>query len=145
MKKFFQQKNKAFTLIETLVAISIFTMSILGLMSVLSSGIASTNYAKQKIIASYLAQEGIEYVRNMRDNLVLFDPISPQNGWNAFLSANKSYPISGSDFPGFGRTISTTAVAGTTDEIKISSTVSWTQGSGVRSVTFSENLYNWIE
>jgi Tfp pilus assembly protein PilV len=145
MKKIFKQKNKGFTLVETLVAISIFTMSILGLMSVLASGIADTNYAKQKIVASYLAQEGIEYVRNMRDNLVLFDAVSPQNGWTAFRSANKNYPISGSDFSGFSRTMSTTAVAGTTDEIKISSTVSWNQGSGVRSVTFSENLYNWIE
>ena len=68
MKIHSQQKNKAFTLIETLVAISIFTMSILGLLSVLASGISNTNYAKQKVAATYLAQEGIEYVRNLRDS-----------------------------------------------------------------------------
>ena len=75
MKKFFQQKNKGlacrsmaegFTLVETLVAISIFTMSILALLVILTQGIANTNYAKHKITASYLAQEGIEYARNVR-------------------------------------------------------------------------------
>ena len=98
MKKLFKQKNKAFTrtpkfgvtpkgggftLVETLVAISIFTMSILGLITVLASGIADTNYAKRKIIATYLAQEGIEYVRNMRDTYVLYSA-NPTTGWTAF-------------------------------------------------------------
>ena len=31
------------------------------------------------------------------------------------------------------------------DEVKVSSTVSWLQVSGTKSVTLSENLYNWIE
>ncbi len=74
--------SKGFSLVETLVAVSIFTVSILGLMSVLSSGISNTTYAKQKIIASYLAQEGIEYLRNMRDTYVLYSP--GQAGWNDF-------------------------------------------------------------
>lgn len=74
MDKYITQKNskKGFTLIETLIAIAIFTMSILALMSVLGSGIADTNYAKQKMIASYLAEEGIESVRNVRDNYLLY-------------------------------------------------------------------------
>lgn len=75
MNKFFKQKNNrknGFTLVETLVAIAIFTMSIVALMSVLGSGIADTSYAKQKMIASYLAQEGIESVRNVRDNYLLY-------------------------------------------------------------------------
>ena len=61
-----------FTLVEMLVAISIFSVSILGLMSVLASGIAGANFAKQKVTATYLAQEGIEYLRNKRDNYMLF-------------------------------------------------------------------------
>ncbi len=75
--------NKAFTLVETLVAISIFSMSLLGLMSILASGITSTTYAKQKTVASYLAQEGIEYVRNMRDTSVLYSATG-QIGWDSF-------------------------------------------------------------
>lgn len=69
---------------ETLVAISIFSMSILGLMSVLAQGISNINYAKQRMVAEYLAQEGIEYVRNMRDTYTLYDAVSGQEGWNDF-------------------------------------------------------------
>jgi len=64
------------------VAISIFTVSILGMMSVLASGVSSTSYARQKILAGYLAQEGIEYVRNMRDTYMLY-PLGA-NDWDGF-------------------------------------------------------------
>jgi len=77
------QKNKGFTLVETLIAIAIFSMSIIALMSVLATGIADTSYAKNKIIASYLAEEGIEYIRNMRDTYITYSP-TPVQGWNNF-------------------------------------------------------------
>ena len=38
----------------------------------MATGITNTDYAKNKIIAAYLAQEGIEYIRNMRDTYVLY-------------------------------------------------------------------------
>lgn len=82
--KKFRRINWGFTLIETLVAVSIFTMSILALLAVLTKSITNTNYAKTKIIASYLAQEGVEYIRNMRDTFVLYDVVDSQTGWNAF-------------------------------------------------------------
>ena len=152
MKKLFKQKNKAFTrtpklgvtpkgggftLVETLVAISIFSVSILGIMSVLASGISHANYAKQKMIALYLAQEGIEYARNIRDTKVLF---SVNNGWGEFRDTPIPPPLAPSD-TGFTRTIQKNVI--TPDEIKIVSKVEWTQGSGLKSVTFSENLFNW--
>ena len=197
MIKFFKQKNKqnkaftrtlkrkhlvyGFTLVETLVAISIFTISILAIMSVLGKGMSDTNYAKKQMTATYLAQEGIEYIRNMRDTFVLSNTNSA-NGWNDFLNkisscslgivcgfnSTVSYIDPGSIFlctdmslcklylengnysinstgtdSGFIRTISLVAISN--DEIKINSTVSWQQGSGNYNVSFSENLYNWIE
>ena len=156
MTKSLRQKNKnssGFTLVETLVAIAIFTTSILALMVVLTSGISNINYAKKKMTATYLAQEGIEYVRNMRDTSVLSNSTS-QEGWESFKTdlisslASESpsgiYPV-GSDFSAdFKRTIEANESFGD-NEIKISSTVSWTQGSGNYNITFSENLFNWIE
>jgi type II secretory pathway pseudopilin PulG len=136
-----------FTLVETLVSISIFTMSILGLMSVLASGISDSNYAKQKMTAEYLAQEGIEYVRNIRDTNVLYNTSGAQVGWTDFtnLSNTNITPPNPSD-SSFSRTIIKTPAPGTvTDEVKITSTVTWNQGSIPKSVILSENLFNWIE
>ncbi len=76
-------KNRGFTLVETLVAISIFTTSILAMLVLLSQSISNTGYAKRKVIATYLAQEGIEYMRNMRDTFVLYNSTS-QFGWDQF-------------------------------------------------------------
>jgi len=88
MIKFFKQNNKksGFTLVETLIAISIFSVSIVALFSVLAQGISNTNYAKKKIIAGYLAQEGIEYIRNMRDSYVLYSVTTGKN-WAQFKFA----------------------------------------------------------
>ncbi|MFA5840701.1 MAG: prepilin-type N-terminal cleavage/methylation domain-containing protein [Candidatus Paceibacterota bacterium] len=147
MKKFLKKhnkKNKGFTLVETLVSISIFTMSILGLLFVLSNGISDTGYAKKKLAASYLAQEGIEYVRNQRDNAVLYNATSPQAGWDSFKTPRAiSLPVSSSDFTGFTRDITIAGVS--VDEVKVTSTVTWTQGSGSFNIVFTEELYNWVE
>ena len=57
MFRYIKQKNKndwnkGFTLVETLVAISIFTMSVLSLLVILGQGIANSEYAKQLIRSS---------------------------------------------------------------------------------------------
>ena len=87
MRIFFEkinEKDRGFTLVETLVATSILSVAILSMLVVLSKNITNTNYAKRKIIASYLAQEGVEYLRNMRDTYVLYNATSSQVGWDAF-------------------------------------------------------------
>lgn len=78
--------NTGFTLIETLVAVSIFAGSILALVAVLSNNLADTQYAKKKVIATYLAQEGVEYIRNIRDTYVLYEASEGQ-GWIDFQTA----------------------------------------------------------
>lgn len=58
---------RGFTLVETLVAIFILSMSITSAMTVASSGLRATFYAKDRIAAYFLAQEAIEIVKNKRD------------------------------------------------------------------------------
>jgi Tfp pilus assembly protein PilV len=148
-----KKQNSGFTLVETLIALLIFTMSMLALMSVLGSGISDTGYAKQKMAAGYLAQEGIECVRNMRDTSVLYNAGGAQDGWNEFkdvfssiiTSDNDICPITNPDFASFSRVISADTASFGADEIKVFSTVSWEQGSGTYNIVFSENLYNWVE
>jgi len=144
-------KRKGFTLVETLVAIAIFTVSILAVMAVLANSISDTNYAKKKMTAAYLAQEGIEYVRNKRDTSILSSS-SSQDGWddfkNHFLSGTAGgifYPVDPNFSSDFERIISADIITFGDDEVKITSKVKWTQGSGTYDITFSENLYNWVE
>jgi prepilin-type N-terminal cleavage/methylation domain-containing protein len=145
MIQFSKQKNKGFTLVETLIAISIFSMSIVTMMSVLGTGISDTNYAKTKIIATYLAQEGIEHARNIRDNYVLYASINPSRTWDTFkTTADISYPITDSDFSIFHRAVQMIPSTNT-NEVIIYSTVTWTQKSVDHSIVFSENLFNWVE
>jgi len=194
MKLFFRKVNKlnsGFTLVETLVAISIFAFSLMALMVVLGKGIADTDYAKAKNTSAYLAQEGIEYVRNMRDTFAIYDS-SPAQGWTDFsakltaggcfgangcyinadaifntpeptppatnivftscgstctqllydASSGKYNYLSGTS-SGFSRKIKVSQVSA--DQIRISSTVYWVQGTNTYNITFSDDLYNWIQ
>jgi len=196
MKKFYTKENKnerGFTLIETLVATSIFATSILALLVVLSQGIANTGYAKKKIIAGYLGQEGIEYIRNLRDTYVLYSATS-QAGWDSFntkLTSSTCQAVNGCYFDdrnvlftdnstpmtdllltacpssscpaatllydattgkynyvsgtnsGYNRKMRISQISA--NETKVFSTISWTQGSGNYSISFSESLFNWVE
>ena len=60
--------NKGFTIVETLVAITILMIAIAGPLVVASKGLFGANISKDQMIASYLAQETMEVVKNIRDN-----------------------------------------------------------------------------
>ena len=59
---------KGFTLIETMVAVTILAFAVAGPLFTASRVVVSAQTARDQLTASYLAQEGIEYVRAMRDN-----------------------------------------------------------------------------
>ncbi len=63
--------TKGFTLVETMVAITILTLAVAGSLFAASSAFVAATIARDQLTASYLAQEGIEYVRMMRDNAYL--------------------------------------------------------------------------
>ncbi|KND50366.1 MAG: putative Type IV pilus pilin [Parcubacteria bacterium C7867-007] len=62
-----------FTLVETLVAIAILTISIAGPYYSIYKAVQTTYIARDKLIATSLAQEGAEYVRNVRDSNFLYN------------------------------------------------------------------------
>jgi len=63
--------EKAFTLIEALVGISIILIAVVGPLSVTMKGINSIVQNKNRIIASYLAEEMVEELRNYRDTFYM--------------------------------------------------------------------------
>jgi prepilin-type N-terminal cleavage/methylation domain-containing protein len=76
------KNNKGFTLIETLVSLLIFSVSIVALISITADGVADTNFAKKKQGAYLLAQEGVELVRFYRDTSQRFGP----DTWEDFVA-----------------------------------------------------------
>lgn len=66
MKKF--HAHKGFTLVETLVAVAILVVAVTGALGAAATGISSGTFSKDQTIAFYLAQEGVEQIRNMRDD-----------------------------------------------------------------------------
>lgn len=68
MKK--KLNSAGFTLLETIVAISILTIAVAGPMTLASRSIGSVSESKNGMISFYLAQESMEYIRNKRDNNV---------------------------------------------------------------------------
>ncbi len=147
-----KQKNRkniratGFTLVETLVGLLIFTVAVVALMSVLGSGISTTTYAKQKLAAQFLAQEGIECVRNRRDTEVLSSPSGGQAGWTAFttlIAPPNAICTTISGVTGFTREIWSQSTS-FPNEIQVFSKIT-SQGARPYTVTFSEHLFNWIE
>ncbi len=62
--------SHGFTLVETLIAIAVLMISIAGPLVIATKGLTSALYSKDQMIASFLAQESMEVIKNTRDNNV---------------------------------------------------------------------------
>ncbi len=81
------QITRGFTLIETLVAIGILVLAVTGAFSAAQMGITTSTYSKNQVIAFYLAQDGVEFIRNLRDNNGL-----REQAWLTGISSDSSDP-----------------------------------------------------
>jgi len=74
---------RAFTLVETLVAVAILTIAMVGPYTVAKHSIDAADIARDELAASNLAQEGLEYVRSVRDGNYLYNISNPgsQRSW----------------------------------------------------------------
>lgn len=158
-----------FTLIETLFAVLLFTTSLVALMAVAGRGIASNTTAREDLVARYLALEGLEAVRNIRDT----NYISTTNAWDLGLTSCSNGcdidylpepvmdagldsqplfvdietgvyghdPSLGTITP-FYRSIEIDSSSGP-DELKVVSRVEWQSKSVQRSVEYVDYLKKW--
>ena len=164
--------QKGFSMIELVAAIAILSVGILGLYGVFYS-LANIAYTYPlRLTADYLAQEGIEIAKNIRDNNVL-----SQVSWSAGLVnceagcqadyktgtaaegvANALSPYSDSSFlklnadgfysydagttTTFKRKITVTQPGGA-DEMRVDVQVNWSFKGQNFSIQNTEYLYNW--
>ncbi len=88
-----KQKNKGFTILETLVAITIILIAITGPLDIIAHSLKASYYSRDEVTAFYLAQEAIEYARNQRDDNELALGTSV-DGW---LSGVTNDSVTGAD------------------------------------------------
>lgn len=77
MKK--RETQSGFTLVEAMVAITILSLAVTGPMIIAQKGIRSAIYARDQITSFYLAQEAVEFIRNVRDSNRIYLP--PGENW----------------------------------------------------------------
>ena len=80
--------KRGFTIVETLVAITVLMIAIVGPLTVANSALTAALNAKNQMIAINLAQETMEYVKNVKDNNVSAgnDWLQGSNGSNNDIS-----------------------------------------------------------
>lgn len=82
---------RGFTLVETLVAVLLLSVAIVGPLTIASKGLTATLVAKDQFTGFFLAQDAMEYVRFLRDSSCLASPSGgsgcPSNVWLSALSA----------------------------------------------------------
>lgn len=79
--KKYSRGDRGFTIIETLVAVAVLMIAVAGPLVVATKGLRSAQISKNQMVASYLAQETLEVVRNHKDSYIA------TNGTTGWLDA----------------------------------------------------------
>ena len=81
MKQQLLTHQSGFTLVETLVAILILSMTIGAVLALAAGGYFGVRYARNDIVATNLLQESLEYVRNTRDTAQQQQSVTTFDEW----------------------------------------------------------------
>lgn len=160
---------RAFTLLETLVAVSVLILALVGPFVIAQQSLKSAYYARDQVTAFYLAQEGVEFVRVIRDNNYLAG-----TPWLSGIDICVAVPCT-VDFPNF--TYATCPISGcpplllsatgklynhasgtatpftreirliqgvNPDSMVVAVTVRWTSAGVSRVFTLKETLFDWL-
>jgi len=157
-----KNKKNGFTIIEAIVAIFILTVGIIACSILADQVFRSASTAKDRLIAVNLAQEGIEVIRNIRDNSWLaLDPTwkddLPAGDWKVSydsagvtayvddeclkVDADGFYNYSFGTDTTFQRKIIISHISDS--EMKVEAIVYWVTRGTSKSINIVEYLYDW--
>ncbi len=91
----FKNKEKAFTFIELLVALIVLAVGVLSVIAVSAKSYTSISLQRNKLIATNLAREGIEYVRYIRNQNWLYTGQSDCDGNSTITTCDGESPNPG--------------------------------------------------
>lgn len=85
-KNAYKNKSRGFTILETLVAISILVLALTAPLVIVAQALRSSYYARDQVTAYFLAQEVIEFLRNKRDNAGLQSSMTAEEWTDTFFA-----------------------------------------------------------
>jgi hypothetical protein len=154
-------------MIESIVAISVVLVGLLGIVSLLIRSIGINRDVASRLVATHLAAEGIEIVRSLVDkNAADIGRGVPGVVWNTGISPNALVDYDSDGFSdcagtalfisggmyncnevgtemGFSRTVSVVDEVSSSDRVIVMSRVDWTDRSGDHVVTIRDIFYDW--
>ena len=147
------KNNKGFTLLEAILAVFVTAVGVLGAYGLTQQILAYSSLSNSNFTAAYLAKEGIEIVRNIRDSNWVND-----RTWNFGLDVDGDYQvnydgqslspytdgslsfISGSQTK-YKRKITIETLAD--GSLRVSSEVFWSEKGQTKSINAQDILYEW--
>jgi hypothetical protein len=164
-------KNTGFTFLEVIIAVFIISLGVVGMVRIIPAIISNTSINSSRFTAAYLAQDGIEIIRNIRDGNWLEDRTAP-TAWDEGIDGcsggceadytilNQENPavvpyagrylnIGSSGFYGYSAGVPTkfkrkiTVVAEGGDILKVSADVFWQDKNKNYQFSAQEKLYKW--
>lgn len=146
-------KTHGQSIIELVLAISVTSLVVVGLVSVVTVSIYNTTRARQESQAVGLANQGLEWVRTERDiDWTAFYAKAIRNYCLATLDWTQVAPVDGNDLPcsAAGKIAGTEFtrwliinISTPDKEVDITSKVRWSDSKGNHTVAVSATLSNW--
>lgn len=158
--------NKGFTIVEVLIATFLVSVGIMGAFALIGKVAAGSSQSLSKLTASFLAREGIEITRNMRDSNLLklnkgqgglwtdglsscstgceidYNDISFSSYTGTFLkNTGTSYSYDSGTDTKFQRKITITSLNAYTLEVAVD--VFWQDRGNTQSLQAATQLFNW--
>lgn len=141
MQKAWSQTNQSgFSVVEVLLAATLFAMLATAIVGALVYGQQATTFAGERVRANAIASEGLEAIRNIRD--ASYSNLA--DGTYGLAQSSNTWGFSGSSDTTGIFTRQVTIASNGTNRKAVTSTVTWPQGLGTAQTSTTTELTNWM-